>query len=528
MAEDLTSYVLLPMRGLRVDKSIASASLSTLFHSLHAGVKKVNLKSLTQPGGAIAALKNLALPTLRIPGSTVEAAAGLVMRCLDAVSENGAKLVELSEEAAQALRRAQPGMRLAPVLYYRTADSPVPRVEVKAQSAAAGASVKVKITVLSKDLKSPLAGLRIVAFTDFASRSGDEAITNAKGEARFESLKTGTKVERLYIEPPAAGYHGGFRKGVTLKADNQIFLGPIDFATADGLRHYYGEKTKDSDGEGVKIAVIDTGIDGSHPDLDVKAGACTVTGEDPEDWGPRGGAHGTHVAGIIGARGKMKGVAPASEILSYRVFRAQPGAASANFAISKAIDHAVQSGCHLINLSLKYDSGPGEPPLIDEVIRAALEDAREQGVVVIAATGNDGRQRVSFPALDAAAIAVSALGRKGTYPTDSQGGGEEMGPYAKDKKTFVAAFSNVGPEVDVIAPGVAIISTVPGGYAPMNGTSMATPAVTGLAARLLSRNPSVRDMAADSMRTDAVTRLVLASCQSLGFKAQFQGDGIPL
>ncbi|QJE96844.1 S8 family peptidase [Luteolibacter luteus] len=528
MAEDLTSYVLLPMRGLRVDPSGASASLSQLFHHLRAGVKKVDLKSLTKPGGAEAALRSLSLPTLRLPDDTIRAASDLAMRCLDAVSENGAKLVQLSEEAAQALRRSQPGMRLAPVLYYRTAEAPLPRVEVQARTSAAGPAVKAKITVLSKDGKSPFTGLRVIAFTDFAGRAGEEAFTNSNGEAKFSSLKTGEKIERLYVEPPASGYHGGFKKGLILKADNLVSLLPIDFSLADGVRHYYGGQAKSSDGEGVKIAVVDTGIDRNHPDLIVKAGACTVTGEDPKEWGPLGGPHGTHVAGIIGGRGKVKGVAPASEILSYRVFRQQPGVPSANFAISKAIDQAVQAGCHLINLSLKHDSEPGDPPLIDDVIRAALEDARDQGVVVIAATGNDGRQRVSFPALDAASIAVSALGRKGTYPAGSQGPADEMAPYSKDKKTFVAAFSNIGPEVDVIAPGVEIISTVPGGYAPMSGTSMATPAVTGLAARLLSRNPSIRDMDAGPERADAITRMVLASCQSLGFRAQFQGDGIPL
>lgn len=238
----------------------------------------------------------------------------------------------------------------------------------------------------------------------------------------------------------------------------------------------------------------------------------------------------SEVAGIIAARGTapagLRGLAPQVELLSYRVFGKNDKAA--NFAIAKAIDHTVHSGCDLINLSLKYDGDPDEPAVSDEVIGQALQDAREKGTVVIAATGNDGRKRVAFPALDAAALAVSALGRKGTYPTDSLGKADEQAPYGTDKKNFLAAFSNIGQEVDVIGPGVDIVSTVPGGYTPMSGTSMATPAVTGLAARLLSRTAEVRDLPRDARRTDAITRLVLASCQDLGMEPQYQGDGIPL
>lgn len=527
---DLTQYVLLPMRGLHVKPSAATESLLNLFETLSAGVKSVNLKKLGLDDFGVAALKKMSLPNLKLPAGTTEAATRLALRCLDAVSENGAKLVELSAEAAQALRRAEPGMRLAPVLRYRTAEAAAPRVLQKLKPAAAGPSIAVKIVVRTRDSGKPVEGVCVTAFTDFANRAGEEAITNSKGEAKLTSLRAGKVVERLYVESPAHGYWGFFKKKVTLKSEMQVALRPLDLSVGDGVRHFYAESAAPTDGEGVKVAVLDTGVDRNHPNLKVSGGGCTVTGEDPGDWGPSAGPHGTHVAGIIAARGNppdgLMGVAPRADLFSYRVFGADDRAA--NFAIAKAIDQAVQAGCDLINLSLKYDGDPDQPAVSDEVIRQALEDARDQGVVVIAATGNDGRKRVAFPALDAAALAVSAIGRKGTYPADSWGRSEEQGPYGTDKKDFVAGFSNVGGEVDATGPGVEIISTVPGGYTPMRGTSMATPAVTGLAARLLSRNSKILELPRDAGRTDAIVRLILASCRDLGFKPEYQGDGIPL
>ena len=155
-----------------------------------------------------------------------------------------------------------------------------------------------------------------------------------------------------------------------------------------------------------------------------------------------------------------------------------------------------------------------------------MEDARAGGALVIVASGNDGRKPVSFPASDSMAIAVSATGRVGTFPKDSTASGDIMAPYGKDKKNFIAAFSNVGPEIDVTGAGVDILSTVPGGYAPLSGTSMACPAVTGVAARLLAEHANILSMARDQTGSDAIARLLLQSAKPLGFAARFEGQGM--
>jgi len=244
----------------------------------------------------------------------------------------------------------------------------------------------------------------------------------------------------------------------------------------------------------------------------------------PDDWGDNGTRHGTHVGGIIAARGVAPagrlGIAPGVCLRSYRVF-GQDSQQASNFSIAKAIDRAVADGCDLINMSL----GGGQP---DELTSAAIADARAAGTLVIVAAGNDGRQPVSFPARDSGAIAVSALGRKGTFPAKSTERGDVSGPFGRDRKDFIAAFSNVGPEIDVIGPGVGILSTVPGGYAPMSGTSMACPAVTGVAARLLAGDRRIVRMKRDQDRSDAIAKAVFAAARDLGFGPEFQGHGLPV
>jgi subtilisin len=106
--------------------------------------------------------------------------------------------------------------------------------------------------------------------------------------------------------------------------------------------------------------------------------------------------------------------------------------------------------------------------------------------------------------------------------------GDVIGPFGDDPEEFIAAFSNVGPQVNVTGPGVGILSTVPDGYAPMSGTSMACPAVVGYAARLLAQLTGVLAMPRTQDRSDAIARALLQSAKNRGFSAELQGAGLPL
>lgn len=208
-------------------------------------------------------------------------------------------------------------------------------------------------------------------------------------------------------------------------------------------------------GEGLKVAVLDTGISKSHPDLvgNLKGGA-NFTTPDINDWEDKQG-HGTHCAGIIGAVDNgigVIGVAPAVELYGVKVL-GDKGSGVMN-AIIKGIDWCVANGIDIISMSLGCPKDPGSG------LHDAIKRARAAGIVIVAASGNESTQ-CGWPAAYDESIAVGAV----------------------DPAFDKASFSNFGSEVDVAAPGVNILSThLNNGYAKLSGTSMATPMVTGAVA----------------------------------------------
>lgn len=225
-------------------------------------------------------------------------------------------------------------------------------------------------------------------------------------------------------------------------------------------------------GEGVIAAVLDTGVHLTHPDLASRL----LPGRDmvaddavPNDEGPGGfgWGHGTHVAGVI-AR-----MAPRSQILPVRVLDAN-GRGNV-FTLAYAIEWATAQGADVINLSLGAEGD-------SQVLAEAIAAAQAQGVIVVAAAGNDASNIVQYPAGYAGVLAVTAV----------------------DDQNVKADFANFGANwVDLAAPGVGITSTVPYsggmGYASWSGTSMATAFVSGAAllARALDPNATPAEIGAD-------------------------------
>ena len=212
-------------------------------------------------------------------------------------------------------------------------------------------------------------------------------------------------------------------------------------------------------GEGVRVAVIDTGIDYSHPDLapNYYGGYDFVNGDtDPMD----DNGHGTHVAGVIAAVDNddiiVVGVAPDAEIYALKALNNQSNGQISD--INAAIDWAIEHDMDIISMSL---GGSGD----FTSMRRICQKAHDEGIVLVAAAGNDHGGNVSYPAAYDSVIAVSAMEKNGS----------------------IAQFSNTGPEIELAAPGVSILSTyMDDGYASIAGTSMATPHVSGVAALLLS------------------------------------------
>jgi subtilisin len=451
-------------------------------------------------------------------------------RVLHSIQENGPKVAAMTKPAALALRLDNPELRVLPVVYFQPALGPALRAEAKPSMAKTKAKPAATVTrsgvaVMGSD-GTPVAKATVVALTDFAQRIGVEAKTDAKGVASL-ALPPGAKVEILAVLPPA-GYWSHLARDVKLAAERKIRLQALDLATPDALRQCYpaavGAGVR---GRGVTVGIVDTGVDGTHPDLKaaISGGRNLLINEDSGDWGPRPGKeghHGTHVAGIVGGRGAAPGVAPEATLRSYRVFPAGDGGAP-NYAIADAITSAIEDGCDLINLSLG-----GGPP--DELTRDAINYAWDRGVVCIIAAGNDGRRPVAYPGAFPLAVAVSASGWKGSFPTNTTESLDVQAPYsAKNKSAFVARFSNIGPQIDLTGPGVGIVSTLPGGgYGPLSGTSMACPAVAGVTAVLLSRNLPVLNATRDKIRSEAVFKMLGEAAKPLEYGGRdYEGYGLP-
>ncbi len=236
-------------------------------------------------------------------------------------------------------------------------------------------------------------------------------------------------------------------------------------------------------GAGVTIAVVDTGVDLGHPDLRAKLvpGRDFVDGDsEPRDEN----GHGTHVAGIAAATTSngigVAGAAPDAKIMPVRVLDAE-GNGDEN-AIADGIVWAAENGARVVNLSLG-ESGFSSRLSKGGPLNAAIRRAASLGAVVVAAAGNEGTRKRNYR------IAVPVL---------VVGAVTETGAPAE--------FSNTGDPRSVVAPGKGVLSTTPtypttlfqspgSGYGRLDGTSMAAPYVSGLAAVLLSQGRSAADVA---------------------------------
>lgn len=494
MPQAVSRYVLMPTRGFVAGSPLTTASTTAFLAGLFAPAAGRQARATRVATGA---------HTLKV---------------IDSIHENGAKLVELSASAMLALKRAQPGLRIVPEVFYQPARAPRPRMRHAAMTAKAAVQTpRVTMTVVIAGTGTPVKGAFVVAFTDWAARRGASGTTNTKGLVTLRLPASTAMLQRVYIYPADSAWpvlKKNYRPGTT-----PIPVPPIDLAFEDARVACYPER-KVTDGRSVVVGVIDTGI-GPHAALTVSGGANTVVGESPSDW-LDADTHGTHVAGIIAGYGlgrfaAFRGVASGVTLRAYRVFgRGAEGAS--NFAIAKAIDTAVQDGCDLLNLSL--GGGPA-----DAVTSEAIKDARARGTVCVIAAGNDGGP-VSFPGRHDLAVCVSALGKMGTWPAGTTQADECTVPIGTHQ-LFLAAFSNRGPQVDLAGPGLGIISSVPrDAFAVMDGTSMACPAVTGALARRLAASSAILAMPRDASRSDAIIRMARTAALDVKLPADYQGAGL--
>jgi thermitase len=238
---------------------------------------------------------------------------------------------------------------------------------------------------------------------------------------------------------------------------------------------------------GVKIGIVDTGIDQTHPELSGKTVNCadSIGGSVVEGACVDDSLHGTHVAGTIAAKANnATGVAGVAFNSSLVICKALRGGAGVGLTsdVASCITWTHSKGARVISMSL----GGGQSTTLQIAVANAWENGAATGSVLIAAAGNDGNSTVSYPAGYAQVVSVAA--------TD-----------ANDAK---ASFSNTNTDVEVAAPGVDVLSTIPGGqYIELSGTSMATPHASGVAGVLWQLFPTETAAGIRSRLTGAVDDL---------------------
>lgn len=412
-------------------------------------------------------------------------------------------------------------------------------------------------------------------------------------------VNTYTVENSSLLQPISANSHQPIRY-----RSSSSFIDNFELIGSEAVRGIFDQNGERLTGKGITIGVIDTGIDYEHPDLrrNFAGGHDLVDGDDDpmetKGVGLRSTLHGTHVAGVIAANGRMRGMAPEAKIIAYRALG--PGGSGTTEQVIAAIDEAIKDKVDILNLSLGNDvNGPDLP------ISLALNKAVENGIVAVTSSGNSGPNRwtVGSPGTASKAISVGAstppmqvpyatvsgqakkirlellqgsdnwnitqsenvvfagLGTKeemknvrdklvlvergkltftekaknaleagaigviiynntkGTFfgnleeslPIPVAAISKEEGLTLKrqtengqsllridliEEKDILADFSSRGPvtvtweiKPDIVAPGVAINSTIPGGYLSLQGTSMASPHVAGAAALIKQAHP---------------------------------------
>jgi len=270
-------------------------------------------------------------------------------------------------------------------------------------------------------------------------------------------------------------------------------------------------------GAGVTVAVLDTGVDPSHPDLAEKVSAFAefdsggrLTGADAHD--PVG--HGTHVCGTIAggnASGQWIGVAPDARLAVAKVLDDGGGT---DAAILAGLTWAIEQGVDVINLSV---SGLVLEPEAPPTYTVALLRALRHGIPVVVSIGNEGSQTTGLPGNDLYALSVGGIDHLDQAAGFSGGRTQiiEESDFI-DEQFLPMPYSK--PEL--CAPGVAIVSSVPGGaWAPLNGTSTASPHVAGVAALLLSAT-RLQTAVPPQQRGFLIMDLVVGSVDELGESGQ--------
>lgn len=278
-------------------------------------------------------------------------------------------------------------------------------------------------------------------------------------------------------------------------------------------------------GDGIRIAIIDSGVAAEHPDLIGRiADGRDVVGEDDKSWREDPIGTGTHQAVLIAGRDDGSGVVGLVPEAEVHICRTAPGGTCAD--LIEALDYCIEQEADVALFSVGVTQ-------YSWLLAAKVRQAREHGVACVAAAG-DGAGPIGWPAALPGVLAVGAIGQLGSFPPDSGIAAELTSPPTPDG-LFVPHFANHGPGIDCCAPGVAIVSGLPpASYGPLGGTAIAAAHVAATAGLVLAHHPQFRPVAGhspvmrDAGRVDRLFQLILAACRPLPGLGPLQtGAGLP-
>lgn len=299
-----------------------------------------------------------------------------------------------------------------------------------------------------------------------------------------------TEIQALRINPAVAYVEADSVVSVVVPAASTDIPSP-EYTESWGVKRIGADVAASAGikGAGVKVAILDTGIDYNHPDLKenyIGGYNFAYGNDDPFDDSRL--SHGTHVAGIIAAKDNgtgVVGVAPAASLYALKVLNG--GMMGALSDILAAIEWSIDNKVNVISMSIGA-------PIFSQAFQDVCAKASKAGIVLVAASGNGNAPMGDYyPAVFDSVIAVAA-----TAADDTR-----------------ASFSNYGPKVELAAPGVNIKSTVVGGgYGALSGTSQAVPHVAGVAALLFSSG--LKDLNGDGSIADEIRQRMGATAHDLG------------
>jgi subtilisin len=326
-----------------------------------------------------------------------------------------------------------------------------------------------------------------------------QAVTDSAGQASLPTHTVdGAGIHSVYVRP-AADHWERYIRNPSLETGqvNVIRLSPLD-PTSRGFAgerpHSWGRRIMkfdrapaDWNGTGTKIGLIDSGCDSSHPLLrHIVRGVDLTRDGGPQSWKSDELGQGTHCAGIVAASAAASsetiGCAPASEV---HVFKVVPGGHLSD--LIDALGQSIERRLDIVQIGVSTEH-------FSELVAQKITEARLSGIACITGAGNTGGA-LQFPGNVPGVLTVSAVGKLGEYPQDTRHAQRALPQPIAFSGIYATNFSGWGPQVGVCAPGVAVLSSVPGGgYAVWDGTSIAASYVVGFSALLLAHHPMLQSI----------------------------------